>query len=144
MMQQPAKRLPWTVCHGVPLPAKRVNFQVQSCRVGTDGCPASTRSLLALVKDEVSTQRTVVVGRKPRPAIVASIPDTHRYRIYRSDRREGGVVKLPFCFATLPMHYSIVGKIFTRNLEPKAAFLYAFDSQNPAVSPGCVPVKLSK
>ena len=65
---------------------------------------------------------------------VTSIPGPHRHRI--SDRREEGLVKLPFCFASLP---TIVGKISTWNIEPRVSvFKSAFDSQNPAVSPGCV------
>ena len=61
---------------------------------------------------------------------LASIPGPHRHRIY--DRREEGLVNLPFCFANLP---TIVGKISTWNLEPRGSvFKAAFHSQNPAVS----------
>ena len=71
---------------------------------------------------------------------LASIPGPHRHRIY--DRREEGLVKLPFCFASLP---TIVGKISTWNIEPRVSvFKSAFDSQNPALSPGCVSVQLAK
>ena len=58
---------------------------------------------------------------------VASNPGPHRHRIY--DRREEGLVKPPFCFASLP---TTVGKISTQNSEQRAAVfksVFFFDSQ---------------
>ena len=56
---------------------------------------------------------------------LASNPGPHRHWIY--DRREEGLGKPPFCFASLP---TLVGKISTQNSEPRLPFSSLFfDSQ---------------
>ena len=63
---------------------------------------------------------------------LASNPGPHRHRLY--DRREEGLGKPPFCFASLS---TIVGKISTQNSEPRVPFSSLFlTAKNVEVSPG--------
>ena len=63
---------------------------------------------------------------------LASNPGPHRHRIY--DHWEEGLVKPPFCLASLP---TIVGKISTQNSEPWVPFSSLFlAAKNVEVSPG--------
>ena len=77
------------------------------------------------------SMETKVVSRDS--FLVASNPGPHRHRIY--DRREEGLVKPPFCFASLPT--ILVGKISTQNSEPRVPFSSLFlTAKNVQVSPG--------